>query len=168
MKSIFNHDLISLWFFSLLLILSNDISPNPGPEYPNSYFSFCNWNLNTISKNDFYRVSLLEAHNIHFNYDIISLCETSLQDNSSDIKNMLPGYVFLSANNPNGTKNGGVGIFYKESLPLRIRNDLSFDECLVCELNFGRKKYSFLFCTVTQQLKQTPLIFYYFVVTLKI
>ena len=68
---------------------------------------------------------------------------TSLQDNSSDIKNMLPGYVFLSANNPNGTKNGGVGIFYKESLPLRIRNDLSFDECLVCELNFGRKKIFF-------------------------
>ena len=45
-------------------------------------------------------------------------------------------------NNPDGSKNGGVGIFYKESLPLRIREDLSFDACLVSELKFGHKKCS--------------------------
>ena len=39
--------------------------------------------------------------------------------------------------------NGGVGIFYKESLPLRARFDLSFGESLVVELNFGRKKIFF-------------------------
>ena len=31
--------------------------------------------------------------------------------------------------------------FYKETLPLRIRDDLSFDEVIVSELIFGRKKY---------------------------
>ena len=36
-----------------------------------------------------------------------------------------------------------MGIFYKESLPLRIREDLSFDECLVTELMFGHKKIFF-------------------------
>ena len=38
---------------------------------------------------------------------------------------------------------GGVGLFYKNSLPAVIRRDLSFDECLVIELKFGRKKVFF-------------------------
>ena len=44
---------------------------------------------------------------------------------------------------PNGSQNGGVGIFYKEQLPLRIRTDLCFDECLVSELQFEQKKIFF-------------------------
>ena len=41
------------------------------------------------------------------------------------------------------SRNGGVAIFYKESLPLRIRHDLSFEECIVSELSFGRKNIFF-------------------------
>ena len=40
-------------------------------------------------------------------------------------------------------KGGGVGIFYKETLPLKIRQDLSFEECIVTELSLGRKKIFF-------------------------
>ena len=109
-----------------------------------SYFlSFCNWNLNTLSKDDFYRISLLEAHNTEFNYDIISLCETSLNDSINVPENALPGYRFHSCNHPNGDRSGGVGMFYKESLPLKIREDLSFSECIVCELIFGHKHIFF-------------------------
>ena len=36
-----------------------------------------------------------------------------------------------------------MGIFYKDTLPLKIRSDLSFDECIVAELRFGRKKIFF-------------------------
>ena len=86
---------------------------------------------------------MLEAHNTIFKYDIISLCETSLNDDISVPENALPGYIYYPHNNPDGTKNGGVGIFYKDSLPLRIREDLSFDECLVSELKFGHKKIFF-------------------------
>ena len=86
---------------------------------------------------------MLEAHNINFNYDIISLCETSLYEALTVKENSLSGYNFVSQNNPDGSKNGGVGIFYKETLPLKIRHDLSFDECLVSEINFGRKKIFF-------------------------
>jgi hypothetical protein len=71
-------ELLALWYFTLHLILSSDIHPNPGPTHSSNNFSggflsFCNWNLNTLSKDDFYRISLLEAHNVNFNYDIISL-----------------------------------------------------------------------------------------------
>ena len=36
-----------------------------------------------------------------------------------------------------------VGLFYKYSLPIKIRNDLPFDESIVIELNFGRKMFFF-------------------------
>ena len=137
-----------MWLPSLLLILSNDIEFNPGPEnlansFSTGFLTFCNWNINTLSKDDFYRITLLEAHNTEFNYDIISLCETSLNDTLQVPKNALPGYRYHPCNHPNGERNGGVGIFYKETLPLRIRSDLAFDESIVCELSCGHKKIFF-------------------------
>ena len=143
-----NFELTAFWIFSLLIKLSSDVHPNPGPpsgnkDFSSGFLSFCNWNLNTLSKDEFYRISLLEAHNTLYKYDIISLCETSLSDDITVPENALPGYIYHPLNNPDGSRNGGVGIFYKDSLPLRIREDLSFDECLVTELIFGHKKIFF-------------------------
>ena len=61
----------SWWLIVILLILANDINPNPGP--PNSYFSFMSWNCNSIAKDDFHRLRLLEVENSIHNYDLISL-----------------------------------------------------------------------------------------------
>ena len=36
-----------------------------------------------------------------------------------------------------------MGLFYKNSLPVKIRKDLSFNESIVVELNFGRRKIFF-------------------------
>ena len=146
---VFPFECSALWIFNLLLLLSTDIHPNPGPPpitnqaFSNGFFSFCNWNLNTLSKDNFNRISLLEAHNTLFNYDIISLCETSLNDEMQVPEKAIPGYKYQPLNHPSGNKKGGVGIFYKDTLPLRIRSDLSFNECLVTELIFGRKKIFF-------------------------
>ena len=41
------------------------------------------------------------------------------------------------------TRHGGVGLFYKNSLPVIPRHDLSFNESIVIELKFGRKKIFF-------------------------
>ena len=127
------------------LALCPDIHPNPGPphsiNFAGGFFSFCNWNLNTLSKEDFSRITLLEAHNAEHNYDIISLCETSLDDKVQVPE--MAGYKFHSCNHPDGNRSGGVGIFYKESLPLKIRDDLSFNESIVCELIFGHKHIFF-------------------------
>ena len=40
-------------------------------------------------------------------------------------------------------RHGGVGLYYKTSLPLKVRNDLAFDESIVVELNFGRENIFF-------------------------
>ena len=66
------------WLKILLIILSNDVHQNPGPPFHNSFFNFMSWNVNSIAKDDFQHVRLIEAHNSIFNYDLISKCETSL------------------------------------------------------------------------------------------
>ena len=61
-------------------------------------------------------------------------------------QNYLNDYTFVHANNPANTRRGGVGLFYKNSFPVVVRNDLSFDETIVVEIKFGRKKFFLLFC----------------------
>ena len=103
------------------------------------------WNLNSLAKDNFHRVSLIEAHNSCFNYDLISICETSLNDSVNLPETLLAEYTFVPVNNPTNTRRGGVGLFYKNSLPLIIRNDLSFDESTVVEVKFGRKNIFFYY-----------------------
>ena len=105
------------WLSVILIIISNDVHLNPGPQYQNNFFNFMSWNVNSIAKDNFQRVQLIEAHNSIFNYDLISICAN--------------------------TQHGGVGLFYKNSLPVKIQNGLSFDESIEVELKYGRKKIFF-------------------------
>ena len=84
------------WLQILLVILSGDVSRNPGLPFHNNFFNFMSWNVNFIAKDDFQRVRLIEAHNSIFNYDLISICETSLND-SIKLPDILqpPGMVEL-------------------------------------------------------------------------
>ena len=69
------------------------------------------WNVNSLAKNNFQRVRLLEAHNSIFSYDLISICETSLNDAVELPESLLNDYTFVPASNPLKTRNGGVGLF---------------------------------------------------------
>ena len=131
---------IPIWVPFLVIVMSNDTERNPGD---NNLFTFCNWNLNSLTKDNFGRLNLLEAHNSLFNYDIISLCETNLNDTIELPINPLNGFNSIYSHHPSGNKRGGVALFYKENLPLFERNDLSFDECIVTEIHIGRKKVFF-------------------------
>ena len=141
-----------IWLtLTITITLSNDIETNPG-DLINGFFTFCNWNINSLAKDDFYRINLIEALNSTCDYDIISLCETSLNDTVILPHVMLENYTFIPRNNPLNVKHGGVGLFYKNTLPVKIRNDLSFDETIVLELKFGRKKSSLLSCIEAQPI----------------
>ena len=140
------------WVSILLILLSNDIHLNPGPQNPNNFLNFMTWNPNSITINNFERLHLLEAHNALFDYDIISICETNLKDTMVPNIPKLNGYEFVAANHPGNVAHGGVGVFYKESLPVTLRRDLSFNESLVLEIKMGRKK---LFYTVLYRSPST-------------
>ena len=131
------------WLLIILILLSNDVHLNPGPPFPNNFLNFMSWNLNSLAKDIFHRISLIEAHNSLFNYDLISICETSLNDSVELPEPLLNDYTFVHANNPANTRRGGVGLFYKNSFPVVVRNDLSFDETIVVEIKLGRKKIFF-------------------------
>ena len=152
----------------ILIILSNDVHTNPGPQFQNNFFNFKTWNVNSLAKENFQCVHLIEAHNSIFNYDLISICETSLNDSVELPETLLDDYTFVPANNPANTRHGGVGLFYRNTLPIMIRDDLSFDETIVVELKFGRKKYSSLSCTEVPPLTMLPLNFEHFCQILRI
>ena len=44
----------------------------------------------------------------------------------------------VPADNPENSRHGWVGLFYKNSLPAIVRNDLSFDESIAVGQKFGR------------------------------
>ena len=56
------------------ILLSGDVETNPGP----ATLDFCTWILNSIFARDFLRVSLIEAYNSVYNYDLLGVVETHL------------------------------------------------------------------------------------------
>ena len=87
--------------------------------------------LTPLAKDNFQRVRHIEAHNSIFNYDLISICETSLTGSVELSDTLLNNYTCVPANNPVNSRNSGVGLFFNNSLPVIVRNDLSFDESIV-------------------------------------
>ena len=52
---------------------------------------------------------------------------------------LLDNYTFVSSNSPNNTRHGGVGLLYKTTLPLKVREYIAFNETIVVELQVGSK-----------------------------
>ena len=149
----FSNIVFSKWVQSQLILRSNDVEKNPDPvPKVGNYFNFCSWNLSSISAHDFSRLSLLEAFNIIHKFDAIAICETRLHSTIDlpanavdDDKVALSRYEFIKKNHPDDVKRGGVGLFYKDALPLKQRRDLEvLQECLVCELCYDSKKIFFV------------------------
>ena len=109
-----------LAFRTILLLLSGDVETNPGPET----LDFCCWNLNSITADDFLRVSLIEAYNLVFNYDLIGIVETHLDSTVEKDSLALDGYSFIKANHPQNVKRCGVGLYIKDSLHSKKRSEL--------------------------------------------
>ena len=53
---------------------------------------------------------------------------------------MLDGYKLIWSDHPSNTERGGVCIYYKESLAVRLVDITSLPECLVCEITIQNKK----------------------------
>ena len=123
--------------------MSGDIETNPGPiSSIMQSLSICHWNLNSISTDNIIKIMLLQAYLTTHSFDIVCLLETYLESAilNDDSRLSLHGYTLIRADRRSHIKSG-VCIFYKNHLPLiRKLGMSSLDECLVCELNVGRKK----------------------------
>ena len=133
----------SIIVFMILLLLSGDIHPNPGPKRNNDYyFSVCSWNIGSISAHNFSKLSLLSSYNSIYKYDFISLSETFFDSSilHDDPRLCLDGYNLVRADHPNNVKRGGVCVYIKNSLATRICNISTLNECIIIELNLKNKK----------------------------
>ena len=74
-------------------------------------------------------------------FDIICISESYLNsDTSSNDNNLnIPGYNMSRADHPSGNRRGGVCIYYKESLPIKMLNINYLQECICFELKIGSK-----------------------------
>ena len=89
-------------------------------------------------------MSLLEAYNTVYSYDLIGIVETHLDGNIDIEKLNLNGYYFINSNHPQNRKRGGVGLYIKESFPCRRGSDLEIlPECIVSEFHINRRKHFF-------------------------
>ena len=117
--------ILSLLFICSLLLLHGDIESNPGPRNSKNHLpSFCHWNLNSLPAHNFSKMLLLKAYNAIYKYDFICLSETFLDSSipSDHVSLELEGYKLVRADHPNNVKRGGVCIYYKESIPVRVIN----------------------------------------------
>ena len=114
-------------------MLSGDVEINPG-TFSNSkeYLSIWHWKRNSISAHDYSKLFLLKACIILHRFDIICLSETYLHStipNDND-KSQIHEYTLICSEHPSNIKHGGVCIYYKRSLPLKVINIGYLQECL--------------------------------------
>ena len=132
----------NIWYCKCLQQLSGDIELNPGPK-PSSCKSFpiCHWNLNRITSHIFIKVSFLTAYNSIHKFDIVCLSETCLNSETlSNTENLnVPGYNLIRADHLSNTKRGGVRIYFKESLQLRLHNVSYLNECICFKIMISNK-----------------------------
>ena len=79
---------------------------------------------------------LLRAYIANHKFDIICLSETYLDSTvASDDENLeITGYNLVRSDHPANTKRGGVCLYYKIYLPLRVLDIQYLNECINFEL----------------------------------
>ena len=135
------------WVHALLFRQSGDIEMNLGPRpNPCHSFSICHWNLNSLTAHNYLKVSLLRAYVAIKKFDVVCLSETYLESsNLSDDDNFyLPGYNLVRADHPSNTKKGGVCIYFKNSLPLKVLDIQLLQECINFEGKIPDKTCNFI------------------------
>ena len=136
-----------IWVHALLIRQSGDIEMNLEPKpNPCHSFSICHWNLNSLIAHNYLKVSLLRAYVAIRKFHVVCLSETYLDSsNLSDDDNFnLPGYNVVRADHPSNTKKGGVCIYFKNSLPLKVLDIQLLQECINFEIKIANKTYNFI------------------------
>ena len=80
------------------------------------------------------------------NFDLVCLSETFLDSTitNNNVNIQINQYSLLRADHPNDIQCGGVCIYFKESLPLIRRNDLTnIKDCFVTKSNVNSEKCFF-------------------------
>ena len=122
---------------------SRRCTPTSGPIH--NSLKFCHWNLNSILARDKTKITLTEAYNSIFHYDLFaeSLLNESVENNDLFIEGF--SKEIFRNDHPSGNKVGGVCLFFKQNIPIKRRQDLELiQETIVTEISLGWKKIFFV------------------------
>ena len=136
-----------LWIYSYRVSLSGDIEQNPGLKRDIiQCFSVCHWNLTSVASHIFSKIQSLIVYNCIHKFDIICLSESYLNSEtvSSDSNLQIPGYNFARMDHPSNTKCGGVCLYYKCSLRLKVIDVPYLQECINSEVKIRDKTCNFI------------------------
>ena len=99
-----------------------------------------------FAAHNYVKLSLLAAYNLVHSFDITCLSETYLNSENppNDTRLELPGYNMIRSDDLSNNKRGGLCIYYKSALFLRILNISSLDECINFEVSIANKIYRFI------------------------
>ena len=130
---------ITLLYIFVLLLCHGDIEPNPGPKKlkKNPFLSAIGI---SITSHNFSKLTQLKAYISMYKHDFICLSKTYLDSSTPDRLLEIDGYVLVRADYPNNIKRGGVCIYYKESLPVRVTGLPYLKETLLLEVTYNNKK----------------------------
>ena len=133
--------------YSFLISLSGNLQLNPSPQ--NKFdvnFSICDWNLNSIAPHNYPKFLLLKAYIAVYKFHIICISETYLDTSiTSDDDNLeILGYKLMRSDIPSNSNRGGVSIYYKSALPLRVLDIYYLQESICFELKIGDKLCNFI------------------------
>ena len=108
--------------------------------------SICHWNLNSISVHSYAKMFLLKAYIAIHKFDIVCISEMYLDSNASPDNNNLKisRYNLILSDHPSNSKRGGICIYCKHFLPLRILDVQYLQECINFEMKIGDKICNFI------------------------
>ena len=121
-------------------MLRGDVEVNSRPKKKDKdCLSICHWNPNSISAYDYSKIFFLNSYNSFHKFDTICLSETYLDSNTplDDDSLEISGYTLVHSDHPSNTKRGGVCLYCKSNLPLRVTNIGYLNECVTLELKVG-------------------------------
>ena len=136
-----------IWLSLTIIRLSGDNEENPGPKCnSNQSFSICHWNLNSITAHNYLKIFLLRAYISLHNFDVVCISETYLDSTTAlnDENLAITGYNLLRADHASNSKRGGVCVYHKSLLALRLIDIHYLQECLIFEILIGGKSCNFI------------------------
>ena len=132
-----------MWLCSCLIILSGDVEVNSGPKNSVSEcLSIYHWSINSISAHDYSKLFLLKTYISVHKFDIICSSDSTVPLDDDNL--VISWYNLIRSDHPSNTKRGGVCLYYKNYLPLRVLNISYLKECLNFELKIGDKSCNFI------------------------
>ena len=132
-------------FIYFLITLSGDVELNPGSKRNAAQTpSICHWNVNGICAHIFAKLSHLRAYLSVHKFDIICLSGTYLDSSIDDGSLEILGYYSIRSDHPFNKKRGGICIYYKNLLPLKVTAARLLEECIAFHLIISNKLCSFV------------------------